>query len=163
MATFASQATTIETLGSAEGESPRAWSEATLARIRRRMERVCRDHGGVRLSSGADHVRVHASGAEGFDAGIVLSDGACIVTLGAWHDDFDSVDMAMEYLELAVKGALRLKIERVGARPRRWTVERRQDNQTWVEAAMMDVPMFFRTGARSTTYLRNDFRGSAHA
>lgn len=118
---------------------------------------ICAPYAGVQLTVTDGLVRIAASHTDGFD--IVLSSlgDAWLLALGAWHDELVSIDAALEYVALAVSGAIRLKIETCRGKPRRWVVQRRQADGSWLDETDMAVPSLWPWGQKATIYRQNRF------
>lgn len=139
----------------AEIGAPRQGS--SLDRLAAKIEELVRYNPDVRFDHGGDFIRVTPLSPMGLPVTLILSDGRCTVALATWHDDFECVDLALSFVELAISGDLRLKVETVGAKPNAWTVERLMPDGTWAVESSMSAVRLFSWGRRAVHYLRNDW------
>lgn len=111
----------------------------------------------VQLVSQDDAVTVLRVSPNGPDVTVILSDGRCTLAVGTWHDDLVSMDVALEYVKLAVEGHLRVRIDQLGGKPWQYALERRIDDGSWREESVMLVPRFTLWARKKTThYLQNE-------
>jgi hypothetical protein len=85
----------------------------------------------------AGAVSILASVPEGFAIRVIVAEDGYIVCFGNWHTMLASRRQVLEYVEAAITGAVRLKCERLGAKPWRYTVERRASHGAWTEEDVM--------------------------
>ena len=111
----------------------------------------------------ARHVRglrslsIPASGPEGFDVMLALDQSECILCFDGWSLEFNRPEQALHYVELALHGEMRLKIDSIGGRPWRWTVERLGPDRAWLVENVMGFLRLRFWGEKRVTYLCNDF------
>lgn len=131
--------------------------DSGLDRLAAKIEELVRHNPDVRLDHGDDFIRVTPLSPTGLPVTLILADGRCTVALATWHDDFECVDLALSFVELAISGDLRVKVETVGAKPHAWTVERLMRDGTWAVESSMSAVRLFTWGRRAVHYLRNDW------
>jgi hypothetical protein len=102
-------------------------------------------------------ISVGGSGPLGIDIGICLHEEACTLRLGGWYDEMPDVELALGYVERAIDGRLRLRVQCAGHRPRKWIVKCRDDDGAWVEEAFTCGVRMWWPGKKSEIYLRNTY------
>lgn len=111
----------------------------------------------VRREAGA--ITIPASVAQGFAVRVIVADGGYIVCFGNWHTTLASRHQVLRYVEDALAGDVRLKCERIGGKPWRYTVERHDRNGGWTEEDVLEFARFRFGRALSTEYRRNAIAG----
>jgi hypothetical protein len=93
---------------------------------------------------------------DGFAMSIQTDRGRYVVRLGEWRDEFALAGEAIELVEWALRGEIRLRID-IGARGRKCTAERKLLSGEWVRLPShedeLDDPLL--VGPIRTIYLRN--------
>ena len=121
------------------------------------IERMLSSCPAARHVRGVRSLSVPASGPDGFDIVLALDQSECILCLDGWSLEFNRPEQALEYVELALCGDLRLRINSLAGRPWRWTLERLALDRSWkVENVMGYLRLRF-WGEKRVIYLRNDF------
>lgn len=104
-----------------------------------------------------DSVTVLRLTPEGPDVTAILADGRCTLAIGSWYDDMYSLDLTLAYVQMAVEGNLRVRVDRLGNKPWQYALERRAADGTWHEESVVTLPRFrLWAGEKTTTYLHND-------
>ena len=113
---------------------------------------------GAQLVRGVHTMRVLAGKPSGFQLSLALDDRHCTLTFDQWSMPFPRNDQtALELFELALHGDVRIRVDAIGARPWRWTLERRTPDGVWqTEQSMGGLKLRF-WGRKSVAFLRNDF------
>jgi hypothetical protein len=93
---------------------------------------------------------------EGPDVTAFVTPGRCALSIGAWHDDMQSLDMTIDYVKLTLDGKLRVRVDKIGGKTWQNALERQQEDGTWREESVLTYPRFNLFGRRKTTqYLQN--------
>jgi len=103
-----------------------------------------------------DSICVPASSPSGLGIALMTDANRCTLVLGSWYDDCDCVTTALEYIENALLGRLRVRVDRIGSEPHQWAVERRMPDGSWSEEALMCTLRLRSNGGVTSTYLQND-------
>jgi len=153
-----------EVSGRYDGEARRRARGREIATIAGRVEAMCAAYCGVELVAGSDFIRICGSEPRGFDIVLSLVAGGYVLSLGGWHDEFTDVEAALCYMQLALAGNLRLKIECCGRKVRSWVIERRCDDDGWREEGFLIAAPSWWPRPVTTHYFQNCFalaRGAA--
>lgn len=128
----------------------------TIDALAANLARTFRDRADVKIETGDGFVRVGRLSARGPDVAANLVDGRCTLSIGGWHDEMQSLDVAADYIKMAVAGQLRVRVDRLGGKPWQIALERRLDDGSWQEESGIRFPRFnpFRRG-KTTEYLQN--------
>lgn len=117
----------------------------------------------ARMFLGAAPVRqmrslsVKSGGAGGFEMSAMAANGRYALTFGGWGEEFESPEAARDYFEAALRGEARLRLETLGGRPWRWTLERLNQDGQWVPQSTITHAIWRFWGRRETRYLVNAY------
>lgn len=103
------------------------------AQLRRRLR------ANIPVSVEGDLVLIPRQSSEGPDVSVLVSGHRCTVAIGPWYEDMPSLDMALEYVTRAVDGAMRVRIDTLGGKPWKYTLERLESG-SWVEESAVVLP-----------------------
>jgi hypothetical protein len=87
------------------------------------LERRLAKHPELRFEATASSVAVQAPSPEGFAVSFVVSGTECTVHFEGWHEDFTSVEQALDCFAFAFSGRSRLAITYRGRIPVKWVLE----------------------------------------
>ena len=92
----------------------------------------------------------------GFVMSIETDRGRYVVRLGEWRDEFALADEAVELIESALRGDIRIRID-IGPGGRCYTAERRLPDGAWIDLPHFDDAIYpvSRSGPTRTIFLRN--------
>lgn len=129
-------------LTSASAQLARAMLEATMERaIHRRLlkefVRLSRDYPTLPLILTEKRLSIPCGAPDEFNMVIATNRGRCVVHLGAWRDEFASVGEAIELIDAAVCGDIRLRID-IDERAQHCSAERRLTNGDWIRMPRCD-------------------------
>ncbi len=151
----------FDELTSASAGAARSMLQATIERafhkrVLKEFVRLSRDYPTLPLVLTEKRLSIPCAAPDEFNMAIETSRGRCVVHLGAWRDEFASVGEAIELLDAAISGEIRLRID-IDERGPHCSAERRLTNGEWItlpryEDIDDDVPM---VGVVRTIYLRN--------
>ena len=82
---------------------------------------------GAEIERSDKRIRVVAAGGHGFDVTWIDAAPEFIVCLGGWHATLSDAQSAVRLFALGLTRRCRLTVELIGARPRRWLVERQEE------------------------------------
>ena len=146
---------------SASSHVARRMLEATIGRafhkrVLKEFARLSQDYPTLPLILTEKRLCIPCTAPDAFAMAIETERGRYVVHLGAWRDEFAVAGEAVELLEAALRGEIRLRID-IDARTQHCSAERRLTNGEWItlpryEDALDDAPM---VGAVRTIYLRN--------
>lgn len=120
------------------------------------LRRAIRDRPDATMIIDDGSVTVLRLSPEGPDVTAFVTPGRCALSIGSWHDDMQSLDMTVDYVKLALAGALRVRIDKIGGKTWQNALERRQDDGTWREESVLTYPRLNLFNRRKTTqYLQN--------
>jgi hypothetical protein len=105
-----------------------------------------------RLSIGDELLAIRARNNDEFNIAILACNGNLIVALDDWHDEFYDIEAAVAFVSQAILGNIRLRVDRIGGRPWRWTVERRSFNGLWIELYVNSIFIFDWGRSKDTIY-----------
>jgi len=80
---------------------------------------------GARIEHRGPRVRVAAADEAGFDVSLINDPPDSIVCFAGWHATLCDPESAVRLFALGLSTDCRLTIERIGHKPRRWLIERR--------------------------------------
>ena len=110
------------------------------------------------LERGVHRVRIAAASPAGFDMSLAVDEFTVQLTFDRWWLDFARNDYrAIELFEQALTGDARIRVDAIGAKPWKWTLERRLSPNTWVAEQSVGALCLRFWGERTVTYLQNDF------
>lgn len=119
------------------------------AQLRRRLQ------ANVPVTVDGDLVLIPRQSNDGPDVSVLVSGHRCTVAIGPWYEDMPSLDMALEYVTRAVDGAMRVRIDTLGGKPWKYTLERLESG-SWVEESAVVLPrVTFWKRDVTTRYLQN--------
>ncbi len=85
---------------------------------------------------------IPAAGDDEFSIRLSRSGGVWILCFDSWHEDFHDRASAIQLIQDALSGRVRLRIDRIGGRPFKWTVERLEGDGRWIELYVSGVWRF---------------------
>jgi hypothetical protein len=141
----------------------RSMLEATMERafhkrVLREFVRLSRDYPTLPLILTEKRLSIPCGAPDEFNMVIETSRGRCVVHLGAWSDEFASVGEAIELIDAAVRGDIRLRID-IDERAKHCSAERRLINGDWITMPRCDDDAAdVLVGVVRTIYLRNGYK-----
>jgi hypothetical protein len=151
-------------LTSQSGDIARRMLEATIERafhkrVLKEFVRLSRDYPTLPLILTEKRLSIPCTAPDEFSMVIETKRGRCVVYLGAWRDEFASVTEAIELLDAAIAGEIRLRID-IDERGQHCSAEQRLINGDWIELPRCedtddDIPF---VGVVRTIYLRNGYK-----
>ncbi len=87
----------------------------------------------------------------------MVEDGRHILTFGDWTEEFGDAALANRLIAAAIDGTARLKVDAVGGRSWRWTLECLDEDGRWHPESTVGLVIWRFWGKPSTSYLRNVF------
>lgn len=81
----------------------------------------------------ADRIVIPARSSSEFQIAATYYANKWILSFDDWHDDFEDIESVLQLVSQALSGSLRLRIDRIGGRPVRWTLERNTKDDCWIE------------------------------
>ena len=131
-------------------------------RVLQEIARLSQDYPGLPLILTENKASIPCSAPDGFDVSIQTERGHYIVSLGGWSDEFALVSEAIELLEAALLGAIRLRVDG-GYKDQRWTAEKRLLNGQWLKLPRHEEPddCAVLVDPARTKVLRNNYVGFA--
>ncbi|MDX2156537.1 MAG: hypothetical protein SFW09_08500 [Hyphomicrobiaceae bacterium] len=115
---------------------------------------------GTMMKRSSTGLAVAGSGPNGFDMALIASEGQYLVAFDGWEETFDDVSNASKLLEDAVNGLARLRIDTLGGKSWRWTLERLDANGRWVPHSTVGQPVWRFWGKAKVHYLHNEFQAA---
>ncbi len=110
------------------------------------------------LECGVHRLRIGAQSPSGFDMSLAIDDFSVQLTFDRWWLRFARNDQrAIELFEQALHGDARIRVDAIGAKSWKWTLERRLSANTWVAEQAVGALCLRFWGTRTVTYLQNDF------
>lgn len=98
---------------------------------------------------------------QGFAVTLSTEGGRCKVQLGPLWEEFGSIAEATDYMDAALHGDLRLRVD-LSQRPHAWAVERQLPDGSWIDDAMLESGELAEPCSRANAwYFRNE-SGSEH-
>jgi hypothetical protein len=76
-------------------------------------------------------LRIPAAGEAEFDIYLMRSGSVWILCFDNWHEDFQDRASAIRLIKEAMSGRIRLRIDRIGGKPFKWSVERLRSDDCW--------------------------------
>ena len=135
--------------------------EATIGRafhkrVLKEFARLSQDYPTLPLILTESRLSVPCTAPDAFAMAIETDRGRYVVRLGEWRDEFAVAGEAMELIEAALRGEIRLRID-IDAQAQHCSAERRLPNGEWItlphyEDTVDDAP---RVGSVRTIYLQN--------
>lgn len=120
---------------------------AGIEQIMARLERVS--------GEGRETVSIPATGPDGFAIVLWYDVHGIRACFGGLEQDFDTLQGATAWIERAVSGEYRLRIDFVGKRPVKWTLERADGAPDGDQLSFGYVVLFAAFMKRRTVYLQN--------
>lgn len=77
-----------------------------------------------------------------FNIKLIRSGRVWVLCFDFWHEDFYDRASAIQLIKEALAGGLRLRIDRMGAQPVQWAVERLGSDGRWIELYVSRVLRF---------------------
>jgi hypothetical protein len=102
-------------------------------RLQEYPELVCRVSG--------EMVTVEPQTPDGFPVSLAEGQREWVVSLGGWHEHFESEDEALNCFAFGLSGSCRLRVHYRGSYPYRWAVERRTGDG-WREESTVGLLFF---------------------
>lgn len=131
-------------------------------RVLQEIASLSQDYPGLPLILTENKASIPSTTADGFEVSIQTERGHFIVCLGEWRDEFALVGEAIELIEAALRGEIRLRVD-IGPREQHWTAEKRLLNGQWIR-----LPRHEESAERAesgdpvrTKVLRNSYAGFA--
>lgn len=120
------------------------------------LRRALRDRPDATMIIETGSVTILRLSPEGPDVTAFVTPGRCALSIGAWHDDMQSLDMTIDYVKLTLDGKLRVRVDKINGKTWQNALERRLEDGTWREESVLTYPRFSVFGRRKTTqYLQN--------
>lgn len=148
-------------LTSASADVARRMLEATIGRafhkrVLKEFVRLSNDYPTLPLILTEKRLSIASNAPDEFNMAIETDRGRCVVHLGAWRDEFASAGDAIELLDAAVRGEIRLRID-IDERAQHCSAERRLANGEWITLPRYDDEFGddVLVGVVRTIYLRN--------
>lgn len=145
----------------ASGCASRGALEATIGRafhmrVLKEIAHLTQNYPALPLILTESRIAIPRTAPDGFTMSIQTDRGHYVVCLGEWRDEFALAGEAVELIESALRGEIRLRID-ISARNTRYAAERRLPNGEWIvlphhDDAHEDPPA---VGQSRTIYLRN--------
>jgi len=143
------------------GPASRAALEATIGRafhmrVLKEIAHLSQNYPALPLILTESKISIPCTVPDGFAMSIETDRGRYVVRLGEWRDEFALADEAVELIESALRGDIRVRID-IGPGGRYYTAERRLPTGGWIdlphfEDALYPIP---RSGPTRTIFLRN--------
>ena len=108
----------------------------------------------IRMANG---VTVRSSGPDGFDMTVLAEDGVYVLQFDNWTEEFLSEEMALRTFVAALSGEARLKVDTLGERRWRWTLEMRDAAGAWKPESTIGHVTWRLWGRQSSYYLKNAY------
>ena len=120
------------------------------------LRRALRDRPDATMIIETGSVTILRLSPEGPDVTAFVTPGRCALSIGAWHDDMQSLDMTIDYVKLTLDGKMRVRVDKISGKTWQNALERQQEDGTWREESVLTYPRFNLFGRRKTTqYLQN--------
>ncbi len=143
------------------GSASRAALEATIGRafhmrVLKEIAHLSQNYPALPLVLTECKISIPCTAPDGFAMSIETDRGRYVVRLGEWRDEFALADEAVELIESALRGDIRIRID-IGPGGRFYTAERRLPDGAWIdlphfEDALYPLP---KSGPIRTIFLRN--------
>lgn len=137
--------------GRPEGFSEVGYGSPLMAVRRALLPLVSHD----RMALTGDCLTIDQVNETGFTISLLRSSDCWIVFFDDWHDEFPDLEMVLVLIGQALSGNVRLRVDRMGQKPWRWTVERKLADRTWVALYSNAVFMLGRGQAKDTVIFCN--------
>lgn len=122
---------------------------------RKKLAGILASHPKVAPIIGQAQLTIPMTSPDGFTISLINDSGRWTLAMGGWHDDFNSIDRAIDYIGEALDGKLRIRIDS-DYKPHTWAVERLLSDATWVEEDRLRAArLFFKYRTQQSVYLRN--------
>jgi len=146
----------------ASGCASRDALEATIGRafhmrVLKEIAHLSQNYPALPLILTENRIAIPRTVSDGFTMSIETDRGHYVVCLGEWRDEYALAGEAVELIESALRGEIRLRLD-ISARTTKYVAERRLPNGEWVslphhdDEAREDSPVI---GQTRTIYLRN--------
>jgi len=138
--------------------------EATIGRafhrrVLREIAHVSQNYRALSLILTENKIAIPCSTPNGFAMSIRAERGRYVVHLGEWSDEFALVSEAVELLEAALRGEIRIRID-IGFYDRCIAAEKRLPSGEWIKLPRHEDPM---EGARFVGPVRTAFKRNVFA
>lgn len=101
-----------------------------------------------------NYIAVHPASPGGFAVTLIAAEQGHTVYFNGWHEEFASEDEALSCFIFGLSPACRLKVQRRGDTPQKWTVEWFKDNE-WREDSIVGLLFFPFWWRVDVVYLQN--------
>lgn len=122
----------------------------TLAELRQRLE----GHPRIRFKSGDTQLTIYAKDESGFDITVIDEEFQVTVYFAGWHEHFDTMEEALQCVGFGLSDQCRIKVDRRGSTPYRWTLEYR-DGEGWKFEGLTSLVLYPYWRRKSVGYLQN--------
>lgn len=112
---------------------------------------------GVQVTRFATGVTVKSSGPDGFDITVMAEDGLYILQFDNWTEEFLTEEPALRTFAAALAGEARLRVDTLGGRRWRWTLEIRDRDGQWRPESTIGHVTWRLWGRQASLHLRNAF------
>jgi hypothetical protein len=143
------------------GSASRAALEATIGRafhmrVLKEIAHLSQNYPALPLVLTESKISIPCTLPDGFAMSIETERGRYVVRLGDWRDEFALADEAVELIEAALRGEIRVRID-VGPGGRYCTAERRLPNGDWIGLPRLEDGIYASpsSGPTRTIILRN--------
>lgn len=143
------------------GSASRAALEAAIGRafhmrVLKEIAHLSQNYPALPLVLTESKISIPCTVPDGFAMSIETSRGRYVVRLGEWRDEFALADEAVELIESALRGDIRIRID-IGAGGRYYTAERRLPNGDWIDLPHFEDAVYAapRGDPTRTIFLRN--------
>lgn len=144
------------------GCASRAALEATIGRafhmrVLKEIAHLSQNYPALPLILTESKISIPCTAPDGFAMSIQTDRGRYVVRLSEWRDEFALADEAVELIDSALRGDIRIRID-IGVGGRCYTAERRLPNGDWISLPHFEdtIDPVQRSGPTRTIYLRND-------
>ncbi|MEZ5854849.1 MAG: hypothetical protein R3D67_08935 [Hyphomicrobiaceae bacterium] len=117
--------------------------------------------GGAEIVTTPTGIVVGAAGADGFDIALTVVDGQFVLSFDRWEETFGDADYVKSLFAAALRGDARLRVDTLGGKRWRWTLECRRNGEDWIAESSMGVPIWRFWGKPDVIFLRNDYKKRA--
>jgi hypothetical protein len=123
----------------------------------RDLESAARECAGATVKRYPSGLSVKSSGPDGFDMAVIVEDGHYSLYFDNWAEELENGEIAREMFEAALKGNARLRVDMLSGRRWRWTLEKKDEDGSWLTASTTGHVLWRFWGRQSSIYLRNAF------
>ncbi|HWV81030.1 MAG TPA: hypothetical protein VNZ50_06340 [Hyphomicrobiaceae bacterium] len=143
------------------GSTSRAALEATIGRafhmrVLKEIAHLSQNYPALPLVLTESKISIPCTAPDGFAMSIETERGRYVVHLGEWRDEFALADEAVELIESALRGEIRVRID-IGPGGRFYTAERRLPSGDWISLPHFEDNIYAapKMGPTRTIFLRN--------